>query len=226
VSENPYGSPKQQIDVGRCLADGWAGLGENFPLWLFAGVIGLVAVALATVTVIVFFLIVPVLVWGSVRLLLNMSEGRGELGDLFAGFSSYGTTLLPTLILMLVLGLISFLGQSVSAFGERFDSTLLSFLGGIVGIAWGLLVTPRVGLAYFYLVDRDLGAIESVQAAWDRSDPAKWQIAILTAVTALICFAGALLFLIGLIPAIAMTYFMWASAYRQLEAAPARTAAI
>jgi hypothetical protein len=40
--------------------------------------------------------------------------------------------------------------------------------------------------------------------------------------TTVIVLAGVLALLVGVIPALAINYLMWASAYRQLEGRPAR----
>ena len=112
MSENPYAPPGSDLggasprgflpgrgdfDIGQCLSEGWAKTWSNFPLWLVFGLAFVVLFAVAAMTVVGIFLVVPVLTWGGTLFVLHMYDGGAEFGDLFAGFSRYGTALVGML---------------------------------------------------------------------------------------------------------------------------------
>jgi hypothetical protein len=77
-------------------------------------------------------------------------------------------------------------------------------------------------LGFFYMVDQDMGGIEALQAAWSATARLRWWIfPLLVLLNYVIAIAGLLVLVVGIIPAIAITYLLWASAYRQLEGHPA-----
>ena len=236
MSDNPYSPPAADlerapaaggiagtgdVDIGRCLSDAWAATWENFPLWLGVGIVGSLAMVLATVSVLGIPLLLPHLVWGSYNFVLRMHDGEAEFGDLFEGFSRYAAVLGSVLGAGLAFVALNVVFQSIQIFGAATDSTMLILLGYVVVLAFGIFVSPRLMLCFFYLVERDMGGIEALQAAWAATDRAKWKFAVMVLLSYAIVLVGALALLIGLIPATAITYLMWASAYRQIEGRPA-----
>jgi hypothetical protein len=236
MSENPYTPPSADlgsqafergpgtgdVDIGQCLSDAWAACWENFPLWLGVGLVGTVAGLLAMVTILGIPLLLPHLIWGSYRFVLNMHDGRAEFGDLFAGFARYTTVLAAVLIAGVALFALSLLVQSVQILGAALDSQVVLGLSYFVSFAFAFFVSPRLMLGFFYMVDQDMGGIEALQAAWSATARLRWWIfPLLVLLNYVIAIAGLLVLVVGIIPAIAITYLLWASAYRQLEGHPA-----
>ncbi|MEE2665280.1 MAG: hypothetical protein VX681_14280 [Myxococcota bacterium] len=233
MNENPYVPPSADlhpdsaygrsaesadIDVGRCLSEAWTATWENFPLWLGVGFVGLTATSLAAFTLLGIPLLLPHLVWGSYLFVLRMYDGEAEFGDLFAGFSRYSEVLASVLIAIVAIVLINLAFQSVQMVGTHIGSALLTGIGSLLSLGFAFFVAPRLTLCFFYIVDQDMGGIEALQAAWSATGRVKaWVFPVLVLVTSVVVLAGVLALVVGVIPAIAINYLMWASAYRQIE---------
>lgn len=233
MSDNPYAPPGARLErpfdtqgsgsfeIGRCLSEAWSATWANFPLWLGAMIVSGLAAMLATITVIGFFLVLPVLVWGAVYFGLRMYDGRAEFRDVFAGFSRYGTALLTTLALMVLLFLVGLVGQSVQLVGQFTESEAVYGVGVLVNLAFALFVTSRLNLAYFFVVDAGLPATEALSRAWEVTRGSVFKVAGLVLLGIPIMIAGFLALVVGAIPAFVIVYLMWVSAYRQLVGTPA-----
>src|SRR5262249_9167821 len=106
MSDNPYAPPQAPLsgpevlaggtrepDPGACAREAWRDTWANFPLWLGAGIVWLLAVLAGVVSVIGIVFVVPVLFWGGYAFFLAMHDGKARVGDLFSGFSRYGQAL-------------------------------------------------------------------------------------------------------------------------------------
>lgn len=232
LSDNPYAPPaadlgrepgadllqgRGEFDVRRALSDAWNNTWANFPLWLWVGIVGLLATLLSMVTVVGIVLLLPVLGWGGVLFLLRMHDGGAELNDLFAGFSRYGTALVGILVVGVAVTLLGVPVQLVQLAAEQTGAAWLYAAWVVVYLVVFLLLFPRFIFAYFYVVDRDLGPVEALERSWHVTSPLKWKVAALLLLNYAVLFAGALALLVGVIPAAVMTYLMWVSAYRQAE---------
>jgi len=204
------------FDLGVAFSEAWAATWANFWLLLGVGIVGLLLMVASAVTVVGFFLLVPVLAWGGIRFMLNVLDGTAQFSDLFSGFKDYGRVLLSMLILYVLSFLISMLGQSFSLIGGASDMPVLQWLGTPVSLAWSLLVMSRLNLAWFYAVDQGLGPVESLQAAWDATVELKLNCALLLIMTFIVFMLGFLALIIGVIPASMIASLLLASAYRQL----------
>src|SRR5688500_9952519 len=107
MSENPYAPPQAAlatpqmlaqgsgaIDLGRCMQEAWHDTWANFPLWLWVGIVWLLATIAGVASIIGILLVVPVLYWGGYAFFLKMHDGGARMGDLFSGFSRYGQALI------------------------------------------------------------------------------------------------------------------------------------
>lgn len=205
-----------RFDLGVALREAWSATWANFGVLLAAGLVSLVLFILSGLTVIGLFLIVPVLAWGGIRLVLNAYDGKAEFGDLWSGFSDYGSALVAMLVIFLLQALISGLGQALSTIGEIAGVPALSFIGGIANLAWVFLVSARLVFAWFYAVDQGMGPVESMQASWDATSTQKANCAALFILSLIIPFLGLLALILGVIPASMISYLMQVSAYRQM----------
>jgi len=79
---------------------------------------------------------------------------------------------------------------------------------------------PRIYFAFFYVVDRGESGSEALRHAWADTDVCKWKVVLLALLAYPILFAGALLLLVGMIPASVIWYLMYVSAYRQIAGSP------
>jgi hypothetical protein len=234
---SPQSNERAEFDIGTCIRDALASAWDAFPLWFVALLVMAVCVAVAAVTVIGVLLVVPVLVWGWTEFLLGVQDRRASLGDLFSGFSRYGDVLGPTLGLIGLFLVLGMLGNAVSSIGQWRGHSSTLVVGGLLNIAWTLFILPRFYFAYFYLVERRMGAVESFRASWDRTGPmagrctllllAGLAVGLVLAIPAGVILgvglsgrgvvAGALGFGILIPPAVVIPYLMWTSAWRQLE---------
>jgi len=232
MSENPYQVPQSEppavrvrrgggsFDLGECVSEAFQVTKANFGLLLGAGIVGTACCFVAAVTIIGYFLVIPVLVWGGCKLMLNAIDGRAEFGDLFSGFQRYGSVLGRTLLLGVLLVLLGFLGQSLSIAGDIAGSMELSIVGVFVHLAFYAFVMLRLYFAVFFLVDQNTGGVEAIRLSWQSTSGRVLPTIGLGLLSAIIGMAGILLLVVGLFFTIPMSYLMWASAYRQMTGTP------
>jgi len=207
-----------RIDLGEAFREAWDGTWSHFGLLFLAGVTGFVVAALSAATVVGLVLIVPVLLWGSLRLLLNVLDGRGEVADLFSGFSDFGRVLGAMLVLLILYLLIGVAGQSLGIFARLTGSALLGFLGALLNLFWSFGVMPRLAFASYYVVEGGLAPADALRTSWEKTRDQKLICAVLALLSVLIPVVGVLCLLVGVIPAWMIAALMHAAAYRQLEA--------
>jgi len=205
-----------RIDLGEAFREAWNATWSNFGLLFMAGVTGFVVAALSAITVIGLVAVVPVLVWGLLRLLLNVLDGRGEVADLFSGFSDYGRVLGAMLFLFVMYGLIGLAGQSVAILGRVSGSALLSFLGALLNLVWSFAVMPRLAFATYYVIERGVTPIEALSTSWQRTTDQKLTCAVLAILSVLIPVVGFLFLVVGVIPGWMISSLLHAASYRQL----------
>lgn len=233
MSRDHYAPPRARLSEDRaegtgtfeiavCLSEAWTATWAGFPLWLGAGIVLAAAAVLAVFTVLGIPLLLPALYWGGVLFLLNMLDGRAAFRDLFAGFSSYGATLVTMLPLLFLLFLLSLPGQAVQAIGEWMESLAVAVTGWGVNVAWTFLVLVRLYFAPFLVVDRGMGAIESLQVSWSATRGLTGRLVLLLLLTYVVGLVGFFALIVGLIPASVIASLMWVSAYRQIVGRPHR----
>jgi hypothetical protein len=233
MSDNLYAPPAADVgtgpaagagtgdfDFGRVFSEAWANTWANFPLWLGVIFVWMLAAALATVTVIGVVAALPVLGWGLVYFHLRMHDGGAEFGDAFAGFRRYGKALVDMLVCTVVLIVVSFLGQLPAQVATFADSGWLAAVGFLVNLAVTFLVMPRLLFSWPLTVDRGVSGGEAVSLAWARTPKLMWKLALLQLLTSLVVVVGVLALVVGVFPAMVMSYLMWVSAYRQIFGGP------
>jgi uncharacterized membrane protein len=232
MSENPYQVPRSEgsalrvrrgggdFSIGESVSEAFEVTKANFWLLLGAGVVGMLCFIAAALTIIGYFVVVPVLVWGGVKLMINAIDGKAEFGDLFSGFSNYGRVLWRTLVLVVLLLLLGLLGQSLSIAGDIWGSVELYAVGFLVNLAVTFFVMFRLYFAIFFLVDQGTGITEAIGRAWRSTSGRVLPTIGLGFLSTLIGMSGILLLFVGLFFTIPMSCFMWVSAYRQMTGSP------
>lgn len=231
MSENLYAPPQAELgsgaeratgtgdfDLGRCLSDAWTHTWRNFPLWLGAGIVFLLACLVSALFIVPILLVIPVLYWGSYAFTLKMHDGGAAVGDLFSGFSRYGAALAGMWAYFILSILLSVPGGVISQIGQTSSPPQLGWvgLGNAVAIGIVLFVTSRLNFVPFLMVDRGLSFGEAISLAWARTSQLKGKLALLTIAMMAVAFAGVIALLVGVIPAMVVGFLMWASAYRQI----------
>jgi hypothetical protein len=222
-SAHPYDSPSQAsyggtgtFEIGRCLRDAWGATWDAFPLWLGVSIVGALVAIAATLTILGLFLVVPVLAWGSYLFALNMLDRRAAFGDLFAGFSRYG----DSLVAMLLFGLASFVlglpGSVLQWAGIAAGSQTMISVGQLLAFVWFFAVTIRFIFAPFYIVDQGLPVLDALKASWTASSGQWLSLVGLMFLMFAVMIAGLIALVIGVIPASVIAWLMIASAYRQI----------
>ena len=223
---NPYQAPVVEpappvgagdFDLGRTVQDGFDRtklyLGPAIAVLLLGGLL----IVLSTVTVIGYFLAVPVLGWGMIKFFLNMQDQhQPSINDLFAGFSNYwnvlGRMLLVTLIYM---GLV-LLSESLVFVGQFMKSTPLTVIGYVIYLTFFALVLTRLYLAFFFVVDRDMPAVAALSASWRATHGKTLKMFALALLAGLVGMSGLIGLCVGVFFTVPMSYVMYASAYRQV----------
>lgn len=225
---NPYQAPfahdpasgggAGDFSIQRALSDGWNATRNYFPLWLGVGIVGSLCAGAAAITVIGAIVVVPVLVYGGIKFLLNMLDGRAQFNDLFSGFSNYGSVLGRMLLLILLLALIGLASESVLLIGNFTDSGVLQLVGSLIYLGATLFVILPLSFSTFFLVDQNMGATEALGASWRIARGKLGKLLLLTLVEMLIGVLGVLALVVGVIFSMTIAYAMLASAYRQMVA--------
>ncbi len=227
---NPYQAPAADYEIervvpgdfriDRSIEEAFRVTKAHFPLWLGVGVVGMLCIMVAAVTLIGYFLVVPVLVWGMARFLLNMVDGRPDFNDLFSGFSRYGGVLGQTLLLMVIYVGLTVFSESLVFVGQALKQPLIQGIGWLLYMAFFALVMVRLYMALFFLVDRDMSAIEALSASWNATRGKTLKLLGLAVVTTLLTMAGLLALCVGVVFTATVAYVSYASAYRQLAGPP------
>jgi len=227
---NPYQAPsvdtnlvpaeERNFDITLCIKQGYEKTLAYIPQWLLVGLVGTLLMLVSMLTVIGFFVVVPVLAWGMTRFLLNMVDGKPDFRDLFSGFSNYGIVLGRSLALILLLYLMLLLANGLTLVGGVLDSLAVQLLGQLLYLVFAVAVLTRLYFAFFFLVDRDMGPVEALAASWNATSGKVGNVILLAIIAGVIGMAGLLAFCIGVLFTLTMSYVMYASAYRQLTGPP------
>ncbi len=205
-----------RIDLGEAFREAWSATWENFGVLLGVSLVFFVISVVATVTIVGIFLVIPVLAWGGTRFILNVLDGRGEMADLFSGFSDYGRVLGTMVVLMILIILLYFAGQSIQFLGQLTGSGALETLGALVNLVWTFGVMARLAFVWYYAVDQEMAPVDAIQTSWNATSDQKLTCALIAILSAIIPMIGVLALIVGVIPAVMLVYLLQASAYRQL----------
>ncbi|HPF12772.1 MAG: hypothetical protein H6830_06780 [Planctomycetes bacterium] len=208
------------FSIGQCFSDGWNKTLANIGLILIAGLVSTLVMVLAGITIIGYFLVVPVMTWGMVRFALNLHDGCAQFGDIFSGFTNYGDKLLKSAALFLLLLAISLPANAVYYLGALNHNTSMIVVGYVIMVVFGLVVMTRLYFAFVFMVDRNMGAQDSIKASWNMTGPIWGPTVLLAFVSGLVSMAGVLALVVGLLVSIPVSYLMWISAYRQAVGKP------
>ena len=237
LSQNPYSPPtallEPEVDadvtgtgdfeIGLCLSEAWATTWANFPLWLGVWVVGMLCMAASVLTIIGIVALLPVIAWGFTRFSVAMHDRRAKFGDLFSGFSRYGSALGAMLALIVVNMLAGAPTQVLARLAPYTDSMALQLSAVALHLVVSLVVTVRLSFAPLLVVDRGLGGFAAVAESWRVTGTRQGKLIRLNLLGGLVFVAGLLALGIGIIPAFVIVYLMTISAYRQMLGGPLRS---
>lgn len=223
---NPYQAPafepRETVEPGdfsisQSISEAFEKTKQHFGVAVGSLLLGALLMLLAAITVIGYFVAVPVLAWGLIKFYLDLQDDRPDLHSLFAGFSQYGKALGRTLLLTVIWIGMTLASESLVFVGQAMESTPVILVGYVVYLAIFALFLARLYFAYFFMVDRDMGALESLGAAWEVTRGKGLKCFALVFASGLIGASGILGLCVGLLFTIPMSYAMLTSAYRQLN---------
>ena len=262
MSDNPYAPPTAEVEdpsrgpfagtgdfsIAQCLADGWAALTRHFGTWLGGFLLLFLAAGLSGITVIGIFLVWPVLAYGGVVLVMNTHDGNPSVRDAWRGFERYGHTLATGLGLVILISVVSYLGQIpmlVAQFMADANAAALALMGlaWVVAMLWNVVVLSRLNFAWFLWVEQNDGPVDALSRSWQITSPAKWKLMALVLLLMVIGGVGTVvalpvLFLaaavenvgavilaiaamaIPFVGAMVLGYLLFVSAYRQMFGRP------
>ncbi|MCP5020222.1 MAG: hypothetical protein GY930_00465 [bacterium] len=235
MTDNPYQTPSSQVDrptgrgpgggtgsftIGQSLSEAWEATIGNLGVVIGAAIVSTIIMFVSAITIIGYFVVIPVMMWGMTRFALNLMDGRADFNDIFSGFTNYGSRLGRTLLLGIVMVILGMVGNIPYYVGMFMDSDILMGVGWLINMAFSLFIMSRLYFAILYMVDRDLGAMESIQASLEGTRAMWGWVILLAIVSSIIGMLGILALLVGLLVSIPVAYLMWVSAYRQMEGGP------
>jgi uncharacterized membrane protein len=223
---NPYQAPAFEpsppagagdFTIGQTIQDGF----ERTKLYLGPAIgvllLGGLMMVLSALTVIGYFLAVPVFGWGMIKFFLNMQDQRQPtLNDLFAGFSNYWTALGRMLLVTVIYVGLVLLSESLVFVGQFMKSTPLIAVGYVIYLTFFALVLSRLYFTFFFVVDRDMSAIEALSASWRATEGKTLKMFGLAMVAGLVGISGVIGLCVGVLFTMPMSYVMYASAFRQV----------
>lgn len=216
----PASSGTGDFDIGTAFREGFDCMKRSVGVWLVGGLLfGLTAV-LSAITIIGYFVIVPVLAWGMLKLMFNVYDGGGEPKDVFSGFQRFGQALAGMLIIALASFALAIPGSILQGIGAQAEAPALMMLGSLLVFALSFGVGLRWYFAAFYVVDHGLPGIEALKASWAATQGRFFKILLFALASVLVTMGGYILCLVGVFPAMAVVYFAWVSAFRQMAGGP------
>ena len=225
MTDNPYAVPESKLastdlqmgdfTIGESFSAAWKACWSNFPQWLGFGLLSMLVSILSMFTVIGYFIVVPVLLWGNVVYLLNILDGKSEINNLFVGFKQYGKVLGRMLLFIIIFILLSFVTQAISFVGGLMQEQSLIIIGSIVNIIASIFLM-RFYFAAFFMVEKDMPAFEALSTSWQCTKGKTLKVLLLGLAGIPIMLGGVLALGVGIFPAMLILYLMWASAYRQM----------
>lgn len=232
MSQNPFQTPSApdpfmtapvdgrtndgRIDLGEAISAAWQSMTANAGVAIGGLLLVGVLSFLSYITVIGILVLLPVVMYGGIRLFLNLADGQGEIGDVFDGFRNFGTALLPMLLLLLM-----YLGAMIPAYGLMIGGAFagkqsLMVIGQVYSYAVGFGVMIRMIYAPFFVVDQGMGAVDAVKAAWAATSGQYWIVLALTLVASIIGAAGMIALFVGMFFTMPLSYLIYTHAYRQM----------
>jgi hypothetical protein len=228
MTQNPFEAPRAPeqhfqpstgtgtFDLGRTINEAWAAVSRDFGLVLGVMAVGLLLFLAGYFTIIGIFFVLPALVWGGVKFLLNLQDGRGNFNDLFEGFKDYWPRTGGVLMIGLLLTLPLIPGYAVMFAGMAMDSLAPMIIGQLLIMAIVVVIMIRTYFAIFFLVDRGLPAVDAIKASWEATRDQKLNTFGLILLSQIIGSLGVLACGVGMFVSVPMSYLMFASAYRQM----------
>ena len=223
---NPYQAPVYDqmpqpvqagdFDIGVAFKDGYTLTSRHFGMVLGATLLCGLMVILSAVTVVGYFLAVPVFAWGMIKFFLNLQDERAQVSDLFSGFSNYGTVLGRMLLLTVIYIFAAGASESVVFVGQYLKSLPIQLVGWVIYLTFFVTVVSRFYFAYFFVVDKDMSTMDALSAAWTSTRGKTLKLVGLATVTFLVAMSGVVGLVIGLLFTIPMSYVMYSSAFRQV----------
>ena len=223
---NPYQAPGFEpretvapgdFSIGQSISEAFDKTKRHFGQAVGSLLLGALLMLLAAITIIGYFLAVPVLAWGLIKFYLDLQDEKPDLHALFAGFSQYAKVLGRTLLLTVIWIVMTLVSESLVFVGQFMESTPVILIGYVIYLAAFAFVLARLYFAFFFMVDRDMTVSESLTAAWEVTRGKGLKPFALVLVSGLIGVSGMLGLCVGLLFTIPMSYAMLASAYRQLS---------
>lgn len=230
MSQNPFEAPRAssheapsfqadqagKFDIGQSVSEAWEATKDNLGLLVGTLLVGGLCAMVSYVTILGIFLLLPVLLWGWVRLYLNAMDGEAAFEDLFSGFSNYGLALGPMLMVMVVGFALGLPGQILNIVGTLTEQPLIANLGTLVSLVIGFTVSYRLYFAPFFVVDQDMSGLDAIRASWVATKDQKLNTLGFVIVAGIVAIAGLFAMCIGGLVSFNVAYLMYASAYRQI----------
>lgn len=175
ANEAPAQATTGQFDIGQAISEGWTAMMVNAGVALGGMVIvGLLGV-LAAVTIIGYVVVLPVLAYGMLRLLLNITGGEGEINDIFSGFQNYGSVLGSMLMFILTMFVVmigvSLPGMVLAGVGGALEMPALAILGQLINLVITYAITPRLYFGPFFIADQRVGGLDALKMSWEEDRP-------------------------------------------------------
>jgi hypothetical protein len=230
MNSNPYEAPQAQtletqapmngsgrFSIRTSLSEAWEAATSNALLLIGSMIVFILLSFLSAITIIGYFLILPVLSWGAIRLGFEVYDGRGDFNTLFSGFKEYGKALGRMLLLGILLFLISLPGSIVSIYADiqGGDNVNLILIGMAISLAYSVVMV-RLYFAPYFAVEGDRNAVGALQAAWSSTSGLWLRVIGLTILSALVAMSGVILLGVGMLFTVPLSYLMMISAYRQM----------
>lgn len=168
---------------------------------------------------------------GMIVICLKFCDGQSaRYQELFAYSHLFLRYLLASLLVSLVVFVPAFFSGILGAFAMRLADNLPSFLPLIIMILLlillgAVLLSIRLQFFGYFIVDKNMGAIESIKKSYVLTKGLLAQLFLLFLLLMLINFAGALCFLIGLVATVPTTALAITYVYRKLTREPQVVAA-
>ncbi len=209
-----------RVDPGGVISIGWDQVKANLGTIFAGGFLAFILFALAVVSVVGIVFLVPVLMSGFYRFLLNIRDQEASISDLFSGFKNYfhaNFGMLMVVLLTMGPGLV--LSQMTPLLvSDNSQTYLLAFLAVLPFIAW---LSIRLEFSLLLLVDQEMGPFAAMKESWRLSQGNFWAMFFFRVLYNIVSYLGLFALGVGLVFAVPTTLLASVALYRQAIRQPA-----
>lgn len=170
------------FDVATAVLDALRGVQRNALTLIGATFLALILYYVSICTLIGWIVILPLLLFGVVKLVLEAVRGNTQVSTLWSGKDEFGRAFMsmwgfillyvvcsiPVMVIMMGVMWPTLSASMSGGSTNPMDTVTMTATMTVVGLLWGFILV-RIQLAPFYIVDKAAGATDALTSSWKRT---------------------------------------------------------